>query len=99
MRAAAEVARAKGEAEARVLRAQAQAEANRLLDESLTPKVIQFLAIDKLAPTIDIALIPSGQGIILDPATLLGGLDDDEDETPAGITTTTSSTSTAGDGN
>jgi regulator of protease activity HflC (stomatin/prohibitin superfamily) len=94
--AAAEVARAKGEAEARVLRAQAQAEANRLLDESLTPKVIQFLAIDKLAPTIDIALIPSGQGIILDPTTLLGGLDEEEDQTtPLGVTTT----STTGDGN
>lgn len=92
--AAAEVARAKGEAEARVLRAQAQAEANRLLDESLTPKVIQFLAIDKLAPTIDIALIPSGQGIILDPATLLGGLDDEEDESQVLPATTT----TAGTG-
>ncbi len=95
--AAAEVARAKGEAEARVLRAQAQAEANRLLDESLTPKVIQFLAIDKLAPTIDIALIPSGQGIILDPATLLGGLDDEEDESQ--ILPATTTTAGTGGGN
>ncbi len=94
--AAAEVARAKGEAEARVLRAQAQAEANRLLDESLTPKVIQFLAIDKLAPTIDIALIPSGQGIILDPATLLGGLDDDDDESQILPATTTTAGTGAG---
>ncbi len=94
--AAAEVARAKGEAEARVLRAQAQAEANRLLDESLTPKVIQFLAIDKLAPNLDIALIPSGEGIIIDPATLLGGLNEDDEDEDSSVTTTTAGT---GEGN
>ncbi len=82
----AEIERARGAAEAILLRAQAQAEANRLLDESLTAQVIQWLAVDKLAPTIDIALIPSGEGIILDPATLLGGIEDDE---PASIPVTT----------
>ena len=85
----AEIERARGAAEAILLRAQAQAEANRLLDESLTAQVIQWLAVDKLAPTIDIALIPSGQGIILDPATLLGNLDEDDEPASIPVTTTT----------
>ena len=68
--AAAEIERARGNAEAILLRAEAQAQANVLLDESLTPQVIQYLAVDKLAPNIDIALIPSGQNIIIDPAAL-----------------------------
>ena len=41
---------------------------------SLTPEVIQFQAIQKLSDKIQIALIPSGQGVILDPTTLLGGV-------------------------
>ena len=82
--AAAEIERAKGTAEAIRLRAEAQAEANRLLDESLTAQVIQWLAVDKLAPNVNIALIPSGEGIILDPAVLLSGSiagEEDEDTT------------------
>lgn len=91
----AEVARANGEAEARVVRARAQAEANRLLDESLTPLVIQFLAVDKLSPNVQIALIPSGQGIIIDPAALLSGNTLDEAD---GTTFTATASSTAGAG-
>jgi len=53
------------------LEAQGQADANRLLAESLTPQLIQFQALQKLAPNIKIALLPSGQGIIIDPATIL----------------------------
>ena len=64
---------AKGEAESTKLRAQGQADANRLLAASLTPEVIQFQAVQKLSDKIQIALIPSGQGIIIDPATLLSG--------------------------
>jgi regulator of protease activity HflC (stomatin/prohibitin superfamily) len=63
---------AKGEADSIRARASGQADANRALAESLTPEVIQFQAIEKLSDNIQIALIPSGQGIILDPATLLG---------------------------
>jgi regulator of protease activity HflC (stomatin/prohibitin superfamily) len=63
---------AKGEADSIRARASGQADANRSLAESLTPEVIQFQAIEKLSDNIQIALIPSGQGIILDPATLLG---------------------------
>ena len=63
---------AKGEADSIRARASGQADANRSLAESLTPEVIQFQAIERLSDNIQIALIPSGQGIILDPATLLG---------------------------
>jgi regulator of protease activity HflC (stomatin/prohibitin superfamily) len=67
------VATAKGEADAIRERANGQADANRALAQSLTPEVIQFQALEKLADNIQIALIPSGQGVILDPTTLLGG--------------------------
>ena len=95
----AEIERARGNAEAIRLRAQAQADANVLLDASLTAQVIQYLAVDKLAPDLDIALIPSGQNIIIDPATLLSGEssdDEDEDELAPVTTTTTAGT---GEGN
>lgn len=65
---------AKGEAESTRVRADGQAEANKLLAASLSPEVIQFQAIQKLGDKIQIALIPSGQGIIIDPATLFGTL-------------------------
>ncbi|MBE0611463.1 MAG: prohibitin family protein [Dehalococcoidia bacterium] len=64
---------AKGEGESIRVRAEGQAAANRLLAESLTPAVIQFEALQRLGDNIQIALIPAGQGIILDPTTLLGG--------------------------
>lgn len=63
---------ARGEAESIRVRAEGQAEANRLLAASLTPEVIQFQALQQLGDNIQIALIPAGQGIIIDPAALLG---------------------------
>lgn len=66
------VVAAEGDARATVIAAQARAEANRLLSESLTAEVLQYLAIMELAGNVEIALIPSGQGLILDPASLLG---------------------------
>ena len=68
------VATARGEAESTKIRAQGQADANRLIGASLTPEVIQFQAVQKLSDKIQIALIPSGQGVIIDPTTLLGTL-------------------------
>ncbi len=62
---------ARGDAESVRIAAEAQAEANRLLAASLTPEVIQFQALQKLADNVQIALLPSGQGIIIDPTTLL----------------------------
>lgn len=65
---------ARGEAESIRVRAEGQAEANRLIGESITPEVIQFQAIQALGDNIQIALIPSGQGVIIDPASLFGQL-------------------------
>ncbi len=69
----AERIRASGEADAIRIRAEAQAEANVLINASLSAQVLQYLAIEKLAPNVDIALIPSGENIIIDPAVLLSG--------------------------
>ncbi|MEO6043286.1 MAG: prohibitin family protein [Tepidiformaceae bacterium] len=65
---------AKGDAESTKVRAEGQAAANKALAASLTPEVIQFQAIQKLGDKIQIALIPSGQGVIIDPTTLFGGV-------------------------
>lgn len=71
----ARVERATGEADA----IRKLAEAYRELDASLTPQVLQYFAVDKLADDLDLALLPSGQGVIIDPAMLLSQVDDDED--------------------
>ena len=71
-----EVALAQGSAQAVVIAAQAQSEANNLLAQSLTPEVIQFQALQKLADDIQIALLPAGQGLIIDPSTFLGSLEE-----------------------
>ncbi|MEZ4492054.1 MAG: prohibitin family protein [Dehalococcoidia bacterium] len=77
------VAVARGEAEAITVRAEAQAEANRLIGESLSEQVISFTAVQNLSDNIQIALIPSGQGLLIDPATLIGtGASNDDDGSP-----------------
>ena len=63
---------ARGTADALEIEAEGQAKANRVLSESITDQLIQFQAVQKLAPNIQIALIPSGEGVIIDPATLVG---------------------------
>lgn len=67
------VATARGEADANVARAAGQAEANRKLDASLSPNVLQYIAIQKLADNVTIALLPSGSGSLIDPTKLLQG--------------------------
>lgn len=62
---------AKGQADAQRIRAQGEADANALVNASLTDKILQNNAINKLADNIQIALVPSGQGMILDPSTIL----------------------------
>lgn len=64
-------ASAKGEADALRIRAEGQAAANRLVSQSLTPEIIQYEAVQRLTDKVQIALVPSGQGIIIDPSTLL----------------------------
>ncbi len=66
-------ATAEGEANRLRIEAKGQADANQLINESLTPLLIQFQALQKLSDNVQIAIIPSGEGIIIDPATLLGG--------------------------
>ncbi|MBI3163240.1 MAG: prohibitin family protein, partial [Chloroflexi bacterium] len=56
---------AQGAAQARVIQAQAEAEANRLLAESLTPELLQYQYILKLAPGVTTIFIPSGNQFIL----------------------------------
>lgn len=65
------IAAAEGDAKAAIAAASGQAESNRIVNASLSPALLQWLAIQKLGDNINIALIPSGEGIILDPATLL----------------------------
>lgn len=65
-------AEAKGRADSIRIEAEGQAAANREINASLTPLLVQFQALQKLADNVQIALIPSGNGIIIDPATLLG---------------------------
>jgi len=65
-------ATALGAAEKLRIEAQGQADANRLIAESISPQLIQWQAIQRLAGNVEIALIPSGNGIIIDPAALLG---------------------------
>ena len=62
---------AQGEAEALRIRAEGQAAANRTVSASLTPAIIQYEAVQRLADNVQIAFIPSGQGIIIDPSTFL----------------------------
>lgn len=68
------ITRAKGDAESQVLRAKAEAEALRLVSDALkdNPNLLTFRYIEKLAPTINTIVLPSSQGIILDPKSLVG---------------------------
>jgi regulator of protease activity HflC (stomatin/prohibitin superfamily) len=56
---------AKGEAEAIIIQAQAEAEANRLLAESLTPALVQYQYVLKLAPGVQTIFIPTDNQFIL----------------------------------
>lgn len=64
---------AQGEADSRRITAQGEADANAAVNASLNPQILQYEAIKKLAGNVQIALIPSGQGFILDPSTFLNG--------------------------
>ena len=56
---------AKGAAEARLINAQAEAQANTLLSQSLTPTLLQYQYILKLAPGVQTIFVPSGNQFIL----------------------------------
>ncbi len=83
--------RARGERDAEIIRAEGVAEANELISASLDDAVLRYLAIERLADKIQIALIPSGEGFILDPSSLLPSLGSTTTPPapPASTTTTT----------
>jgi regulator of protease activity HflC (stomatin/prohibitin superfamily) len=56
---------AKGAAEARLIQADAEAKANQLLAASLTPELVQYQYILKLAPGVQTIFVPSGNQFIL----------------------------------
>ena len=56
---------AKGEAEARLIQAQAEAQANQLISQSITPQLVQYQYVLKLAPGVETIFIPSGNQFIL----------------------------------
>jgi len=61
----ASVIAAEGAAEARLIQAEAEAKANQLLAESLSPTLLQYQYILKLAPGVQTIFIPSGNQFIL----------------------------------
>ncbi len=67
------VVAAKGQADAQVALATGQAEANRLIAQSLSDPVLQYQLINKLSDKINVMLVPSGNGYILDLKGLTGG--------------------------
>ena len=67
------VAKAQGEADANVAVAEGQAEANRKLNASLSANVLQYIAIQKLNPRLQIAVLPAGTNALIDPTKLFSG--------------------------
>jgi len=59
------VIEAEGAAKSRLIEAQAEAEANRLISESITPQLVQYQYVLKLAPGVTTIFIPSGDQFIL----------------------------------
>lgn len=57
---------AEGRANARIEEARGEAEANRLLTESLSDRLLSWQAIQKLNPNVEIMLLPSDNGFIVD---------------------------------
>ncbi len=56
---------AKGDAESALVRAQKEAEANILLTKSITPELIKYLTVQKLAPNVSVLMVPAGKQFIL----------------------------------
>ncbi len=60
---------AQGEAQAILLKAQAQAQANGVLAQSLTPELLTYTYINKLAPNVQVMYLPSGTPLLLPSVT------------------------------
>jgi regulator of protease activity HflC (stomatin/prohibitin superfamily) len=61
---------AKGTGEAILINANKQAEANRALAASITPELVQYQMVQRLAPTVQTILLPVGAPFILDKSIL-----------------------------
>ena len=48
-----------------MIQAQAEAQANNLINQSLTPELLQYQYIIKLAPNVQTIFVPSGNQFIL----------------------------------
>lgn len=64
---------ARGTAQSILINAEKQAEANRKLNASLTPELIQYTMIQKLSDKIEVMILPQGQNFILSPDMLRRG--------------------------
>lgn len=62
---------AQGEAQAILLKAQAQAQANDVLAKSLSPELLTYTYINKLAPNVQVMYLPSGTPLLLPSVTPL----------------------------
>ena len=56
---------AKGDAEAALIKAQKEAQANDVLTRSITPQLIKYLTVQKLAPDVRVMMVPTGNQFIL----------------------------------
>ena len=61
------IEKARGEGQAILDVAAKQAEANKMLAESITPAYVQYLFATKLAPNVNVMMVPSGQQFMLGP--------------------------------
>lgn len=64
------VATARGRAESTLIEAEAQAQANKELAASVTPELVQYQMVSKLAPNVQTIMLPAGQPFILDKSML-----------------------------
>lgn len=58
---------ARGEAQSILVVATSQAEANTKLAKSITPELVQYQMMTKLAPNVQVMMIPTGQQFIMSP--------------------------------
>jgi prohibitin 1 len=56
---------AQGEADAQAIVADGQARSNQIITESLSPELIQWQAVQKLNPNVNVMLVPSDQGFLI----------------------------------
>ena len=56
---------ATGQGNSALIKAEKEAQANQLLAKSITPELISYLTVQKLAPNVQVMMIPSGNQLIL----------------------------------